>query len=112
MFKNRFLLLLDVLSLLLVAMAVSRPFPKSPKSANLSWPPRPVIIPGTGVNDLSDYRERHPELRASVVPVTGNSEASDYFQRHPNLSVAGVSTPLAESRERPGMACESPVDCR
>jgi hypothetical protein len=25
---------------------------------------------------------------------------------------AGVATPLAESLERPGMACESPVDCR
>ena len=38
------------------------------------------------------------------------SEAgSDYYQRHPELR---VSTALGESLETPGLACESPVDCR
>lgn len=67
----------------------------------------------------SDYYQRHPELRVSeagdfplrhpswttnaqpaAIPVTGGAEATDYFQRHSQLN------------DRPGIACESPVDCR
>jgi hypothetical protein len=84
-----------------------------------------------------DFYLRHPEWASNVqnaaIPVTGNSDTSDYFQRHQELNApaeidgtglyqnypgawvsraAGVATPLAESLERPGMACESPVDCR
>ena len=82
--------------------------------------PESVLVPVTGNSErTSDYFQRHPELRVSVVPgaepasdfylrhpewsiapVAVNSEASDYFQRHPELN------------DRPGMACESPVDCR
>ena len=52
--------------------------------------PKPVLIPVSGVSEpASDY--------------------PDYFQRHSEVK---VSTPLTESLERPGMACESPVDCR
>lgn len=37
-----------------------------------------------------------------LVPVTGSSQAgSDYYERHPELRVLP-----------PGLACESPVDCR
>ena len=58
----------------------------------------------------SDFYLRHPEWASNVqnaaIPVTGHSEASDYFQRHHELSA-----PL-ESLETPGLACESPVDCR
>ena|SRR5687767_10451914 len=123
MFKNRFLLVLVIIALAaIVVLTVQEAIATSAvsQSVDLSWPPRPdyshlneeplVSIPNT------DYYQRHPELRASVqdaaIPVTDNSEASDYFQRHPELSAAGVATPLAESLERPGLACESPVDCR
>ena len=44
--KNRFLLVLGVILVLSVTMAaVSRPFSSTPKSADLSWPARPVIAP-------------------------------------------------------------------
>ena len=155
MFKNRFLLIVAVLSLLLVTMAVSRPFSNASTSADLSWPQRPVIIPVTGANSLSDYHERHPDLSASAestansnddffqrypgqwvsraagvaVPVTGSSAAPDYFQRHPALN-ASANVPVDECVDvsmgelaacrrsvqtpilTPGLACESPVDCR
>jgi hypothetical protein len=100
--------------------------------------PQPALAPAPRLSEAgSDYYQRHPEMRVSTalgsdmaddfylrhpewgsnvqnaaIPVTGSSEASDYFQRHPELSVAGVATPLAESLETPGLACESPVDCR
>ena len=48
MFKNRFILILAVLSMLLVTLAVSRPFSQPPKTVDLSQPPRPVILPVTG----------------------------------------------------------------
>lgn len=111
MIKNRFLLVLGVFSLLLVTMAVSRPFSSS------------AVPSSAGPNDFyqrhrnwnrnlegSDYIERHPNLGASAasivdltgdfalrhpvwnvslqsaaVPVTGIFEAADYFQRHPEL---------------------------
>ena len=109
MFKNRFLLVLGVFSLLLVTMAVSRPF------VNNAAPD------AAGTNDFyqrhrnwnrnlegSDYYERHAGSNAAViadiagdfalrhpgwtvsvqnaaVPVTGVTEASDYFERHPEL---------------------------
>lgn len=111
MFKNRILLVLGVISLLLVTMAVSRPLAITP------------VASGAGANDFyqrhpdwnrapaaSDYYERHPELNVTVgiapdatsdftlrhpqwvsavqiavIPVTGNLVASDYFQRHPEL---------------------------
>jgi hypothetical protein len=112
MFKNRFLLILAVFSLLLVTMAVSRPF------SNTSIPN------AEGANDFyqrhrdwsrnlegSDYYERHPESNGAasiaditddfalrhpdwtlsvsnaVVPVTGIFDASDYFHRHPELTL-------------------------
>ena len=48
MFKNRFVLILVALSILLVTLAVSQPFSKPPKTVDLSQPPRPVIVPVTG----------------------------------------------------------------
>jgi len=113
MFKNRFILVLGVLSLLLVTMAVSQPFSNAPTAEELSWPPRPVIVSGVDNTLLSDYYERQAELNPSAgsedaanlandfyqrhtdwasglnigVPVTGISESLDYFQRHPELSM-------------------------
>ena len=49
MFKNRFALILAALSMLLVTLAVSQPFSKPPKTVDLSQPPRPVVVPMTGV---------------------------------------------------------------
>jgi hypothetical protein len=48
MFKNRFVLILAALSMLLVTLAVSRPFLKPSKTVDLSQPSRPVILPVTG----------------------------------------------------------------
>jgi len=148
MFRNRFLLILGMLSLLLIALAVVPSIAVS----------RPVPIPLTGISEYTDYYQRHPTLRGSAalqtdragdfylghpewasnaqnaaIPVTGHSDVSDYFQRHRDLNAsiemdrtnlyrqypgawvsraAGVDTELPASLERPGMACESPVDCR
>ena len=51
MFKNRFALILAVLSMLLVTLAVSQPFSKPPKMVDLSQPARPVVVPVTGAGD-------------------------------------------------------------
>jgi hypothetical protein len=51
MFKNRFILILAALSMLLVTLAVSQPFSKPPKTVDLSLPPRPVVAPGTGAGN-------------------------------------------------------------
>ena len=48
MFKNRFVLFLSVLSMLLVTLAVSQPFSKPTKTVDLSLPPRHDIVPVTG----------------------------------------------------------------
>lgn len=51
MFKNRFILILTALSMLLVTLAVSQSFSKPPKTVDLSQPPRPVVGPVTGAGD-------------------------------------------------------------
>ena len=51
MFKNRFVFILAVLSMLLVTLAVSQPFSKPPKTMDLSQPPRSIIVPVTGVEE-------------------------------------------------------------
>lgn len=143
MFKNRFILVIGVLSLVLVTMAVSNPKSNISFAADQGasdfyqrhpdWQwvasDQKAIIPLTGDTAFPDYYQRHPEL--SMLAIIGLG-ASDYFQRHPELtapadasvdmtdyffrhhelSAAGVATPLAESLESPGLACESPVDCR
>jgi hypothetical protein len=48
MFKNRFILILAALSMLLVTLAVSQPFSKPTKTVDLSLPPGPVLLPVTG----------------------------------------------------------------
>lgn len=81
MFKNRFVLVLGVLSLLLVTVAVSKPFSNS----------LPV-----GVDGASDFYQRHPEWKwivrnpSALIPVTGDTAFSDYYQRHLELSVSSV----------------------
>ena len=48
MFKNRFVLILAALSILLVTLAVSQPFSRPSKTVDLSQSPRPVVVPVTG----------------------------------------------------------------
>jgi len=51
MFKNRFILILAALSMLLVTLAVSQSFSKPPKTVDLSQPPSPVVVPVSGAGD-------------------------------------------------------------
>lgn len=96
MFKNRFLVVIGVISVLLVTMAVSNPRPSSSLPADLgasdfyqrhpdwTWVvnPQNALIPVTGAPAFPDYFQRHPELSAPSILGLG---ASDYFQRHPEL---------------------------
>ena len=119
MFKNRFILVLGVLSLLLVTMAVTNPHINAPLAANdfyqrhsdLAWTSnnQENVIPVTGISASAYYYQRHPELRVAVAeavdttdyfmrfailnaPVT-SADFTDYFFRHselPSLSVKEV----------------------
>jgi hypothetical protein len=55
MFKNRFTLILVALSMLLVTVALSRPFSKAPKTLGLSQPAELVILPATGAEEVRPY---------------------------------------------------------
>jgi hypothetical protein len=104
--RNSNLFLIGVLAILMVVLLT---FAVAPAISA----PEPVIVPVTDLSETSsDYYQRHPELRASAAIV--GDVTDDLYQRHPEWisRAAGVATPLAESQERPGMACESPVDCR
>jgi len=48
MFKNRFILILAALSMLLATLAVSQPFSKPSKTVDLGQSSRPVVVPVTG----------------------------------------------------------------
>jgi len=96
MFKNRFLLMLGVASLLLVTMAVSNPRSNASLAADQgasdfyqrhpdwTWAinDQNVVIPATGDSAFPDYFQRHPELSA---PVAISIDTTDYFFRHPEL---------------------------
>jgi hypothetical protein len=77
MFKNRFLLILGALSLLLLALAVVEP---------LSKPAR--------LEAASDFYQRHPDWiwetsnENILIPLTGDAAFPDYYERHPGLSAA------------------------
>jgi len=115
MFKNRFILILAVFSLLLVTIAVSRPFGSAPTAEELNWPARPVIAPVTGSTELSDFAERHANWNAEVasvgIPVTGaidlsdyylrlesmkSADASDYILRHPELRIVNNTADMSD----------------
>ena len=98
MFKNRFLVVIGVISLLLVTLAVSTARSNASPTADhgatdfyqrhpdWTWAinDQKVSIPVTGASAFPDYYQRHLELSAS--PIIGLG-ASDYFQRHPELTV-------------------------
>jgi hypothetical protein len=56
MFKNRFVLFLSVLSMLLVTLAVSRPFSRPSKAVDLSQSSRPGVVPVTGPEVEQPFR--------------------------------------------------------
>jgi hypothetical protein len=105
MFKNRFILVLGVLSLLLVTMAVSYPRTAAPLAADQEasdifqrhpeWRSnvQNAVVPVTGANDFSDYYQRHPELK---VPAAIAVDTSDYFMRHSELRVPAKSIDLSD----------------
>ena len=103
--------------------------------------PQPVAAPMARLSEAgSDYYLRHPELRISAALAT--YIAGDFYVRHPEwasnvqnaaIPVTGISAadaPLDEcidvsigelaacrgavqtTVQTPGLACESPVDCR
>jgi hypothetical protein len=100
MFKNRFLLILGVISLLLVTMAVAYPGSKDSLAADQAasdfyqrhpdwtWAvnDQKAVIPVTGDLAFPDYYQRHRELTALSIIGLG---APDYFQRHPELTLSG-----------------------
>jgi hypothetical protein len=113
--KNRFFMIIGLLSVLLMTMAVSRPFAAIPTAEKLSWPPRPVIVSAADNTLLSDYYERQAamnvaeaadffqrhsdwvSIQQAAIPVTGKSEAYDYFQRHSELiAPAGIAVDMTD----------------
>ena len=105
--KNRIVLIIGLLSVLLVAMAVARPFSNTATAVESS---------GLSANDLSDYYQRQAEMNASagasdfyqrhpdwasvqqaLIPVMSSAEASDYFQRHTELiAPAGIAVDVTD----------------
>ncbi len=101
MLKTLFILVLGVLSLLLVTVAVSHPFSKSPTSVDLSWPPRPDYshlnekprLSAADSQSADDFYQRHPEMSASAGIAI---DTTDYFLRHPELRPAAPSTDVSD----------------
>jgi len=104
MFKNRFLLVLGLISLLSVTLAVSSARPNAPRPVDQGasdfyqrhpdwvWTARNGNTEGSSAP--SDYFQRHPEL---TVPSILGLDASDYFMRHPELSAsANVSVDMTD----------------
>lgn len=60
MFKNRFVLIVAVLFLLLATLSVSGSISAASK------PARPVIGPAASDSEYADYSQRHPELRSGL----------------------------------------------
>ena len=97
MFKNRFLLVLSVVSLLLVSMAISSFRSNASSSKDIAaasdfyqrHPEWAWAIPAAEVAAPSDYFQRHPELTVSLILGVG---ASDYFQRHPELTASAEAS--------------------
>jgi hypothetical protein len=82
MFKNRFLLIVGLLAVLLATMAISRP--------SSSAPTRPVVLPVTGASEYLDYHQRHPELYVEEAqPYDMDSATRSYIARGEALEAAG-----------------------
>jgi len=106
MIKNRIILVLGVLSLVLVTMAVSYPRSSASLAADQAasdfyqrhpdwtWAvPAPAAIPVTGDAAFPDYYQRHPELSS---PVEASIDTTDYYFRHPELRSPAKSIDLTD----------------
>jgi len=107
MFKNRFIVVLGVVSLLLVTMAVAYPRPNASLAADQAasdfyqrhpdwtWAinNQNVVIPVTGDAAFPDYYQRHPELSS---PVEASIDTTDYYFRHPELRSPAKSIDLTD----------------
>jgi hypothetical protein len=111
MFKNRVLVVIGVISLLMVTMAVAAPHSNASlvtdQGASDFYQRHPewwwrttnqnVGIPLTSSSDdaFPDYYQRHPEWTwavndQNVIPLTGDVAFPDYYQRHRELSLSAV----------------------
>jgi hypothetical protein len=108
MSKNPILIVLGVLSLLLVSMAVAKPFSAAPaanaeqasdfyqRHPEWTWtvPDGKALLPVTGGDSAyPDYAQRHPELSSAVAAYI---DTTDYFFRHPELRIAGGAIDLTD----------------
>jgi hypothetical protein len=94
MFKNRFILILAALSMLLVTLAVSQPFSKPSRTVDLSLPARPVVVPATGIEERpyimdSATRSYIAWGQAMQVRNTIDSATRSYIARGEALEAAG-----------------------
>ena len=64
MFKNRFTPILAALSVLLVTLAVSQPFSKTPKTGDLSQPSRSLFVPYIMDSATRSYIARGKAMQA------------------------------------------------
>jgi hypothetical protein len=100
MFKNRFRLVLGLISLAVVSLAISS-FRSNGSLSDLEaasdfyqrHPDWTWMVHNPAV-DFPDYFQRHPER---TIPSTLEMGASDYFQRHPELTARpDASSDLSE----------------
>jgi len=85
MFKNRSILVIAVLSILMVAMAVSRPFYGDPTAEKVSAPSGPVMVPVTGDQEASQgaaIRELRQENASLNNQSTDSSQAGTGFEEY------------------------------
>lgn len=104
MYTNRLLTLFISIALLAVAVLLVREanatgaVVATMDSANRSYTARArslqgAAVPVTGISELPDYYQRHPELR---VPLKRTVDTADYFVRHPELHTPAESIDLSD----------------
>jgi hypothetical protein len=64
MSKNRRFRTLFTMVFIVAAFVATVSAVKAPalSKEDLSWPPRPLIVPVSGASEYTDYHQRHPEL--------------------------------------------------
>lgn len=86
MFRNRFILSMVVLSVVLVSVTI--------------YYPRTSASPAIG-HGANDFYQRHPAWAIHVqnagIPITGSLESPDYYQRHPEMRVSiGIAVDVTD----------------
>ena len=82
MYKNRFILILGLLSMLLVGMAVTQS--------------RSLVSSATG-QAANDFYQQHPELN---IPVERSIDTTDYFFRHLDKNASPLVVPFSAEQMR------------